>query len=72
MGMAANLVMWPRPLEQTFLPPSHGGSIWNLASIGPAGSKEKEFENVDLSDLGPRSMKDLDLWYSYRIMYPFS
>ena len=24
MGMAAILVMWPRPFEQTFVPPSHG------------------------------------------------
>ena len=41
MGMAANLVMWPEPFEQTFVPPSHGGSIWNLASIGPVASDEK-------------------------------
>ena len=25
MGVAAILVMWPRPHEQTFVPPSHGG-----------------------------------------------
>ena len=25
MGMAAILVMWPGPFEQTFVPPSHGG-----------------------------------------------
>ena len=30
MGMVAILVMWPGPFEQTFVPPSHGGSIWNL------------------------------------------
>ena len=35
MGMAAILVMWPGPFEQTFVPPSHGDPIWNLASIGP-------------------------------------
>ena len=46
MGMAAILVMWPRPFYQTFVPPSHGGSTYNLASIGQAVSKEKEFENV--------------------------
>ena len=28
MGMAAILVMWPGPFEQTFVPPSHGVSIW--------------------------------------------
>ena len=48
MGMAATLVMWPGPLEQTFVPSSQGGSIWNLASIGPVVSEEKMFENVDM------------------------
>ena len=42
MGMAATLVMW-----QTFVPPSQGGSTWNLAFIGPVVSEEKMFENVD-------------------------
>ena len=46
MGIAAILVMWPGPFEQTFVPPSQGGSTWNLASIGPVVS-EKMFENVD-------------------------
>ena len=40
MGMAAILVMWPGPFEQIFVPPSHGDSIWNLASIGPVVSEE--------------------------------
>ena len=35
MGMVAILVMWPGLFEHTFLPPSHGDCIWNLASIGP-------------------------------------
>ena len=35
MGMAAILVMWPGPFEYHFIPPSHGGSTWNLASSGP-------------------------------------
>ena len=47
MGMAAILVMWPGPFEQTFVPPSHGSSIWNLASFGPVVLEEKMFENVD-------------------------
>ena len=72
MGMAAVLVMWARPFEQIFIPLSHGGFIWNLASIGLAVSKIKKFENVNMSDLGPRSMDDLDLWYSYRFMYSCS
>ena len=44
MGMAAILVMWPGPFEQTFVPPYHGDSIWNLASIGPVVSEEKMFK----------------------------
>ena len=47
MGMAAILVMWPGPFEQTFVPPSQGGYIWNLTPIGPVVSEEKMFENVD-------------------------
>ena len=63
MDMATILVIWPRPFEQTFVPRSHGDYIWNLASIGLAVSKENKFENVvNLSDIGPRSMNDLDLW----------
>ena len=33
MGLAAILVMWLGLFEQTFVPPSHAGSIWNLALI---------------------------------------
>ena len=44
MGMPAILVMWPGPFEQTFVPQSHGDSIWNLASIGPVVSEEKMFK----------------------------
>ena len=40
MGIAAILVMWPGPFEQTFVPPSHGDSIWNLAPICPVVSEE--------------------------------
>ena len=43
MGMAAILVMWTEPFEQMFVPPSYGGSIWNLASMGPVASEEKMF-----------------------------
>ena len=45
MGMAAILVMWPRPCEHTFVPPSHWGSIWNLALIGQAVLEKKISEN---------------------------
>ena len=41
-GAVAILVMWPRPREQTFVPPIQGGSIWNLASIGPSGFGEED------------------------------
>ena len=47
MGMAAILVMWPKPFEQLFVPRIPGGYIWNLVTIGPAVSEEKSFEIVD-------------------------
>ena len=47
MGMVAILVMWPWPFEGTFTPPTHWGSIHNLASIGPMASEEKMFETAD-------------------------
>ena len=47
MGMVAILVMWPRLFEQTFVPPSHGSSIWNLVSIGPVVSGEKMFKECE-------------------------
>ena len=46
MDMMAILVMWHKPIVLTFIPPSHGGSTWNLALIGIGVSKEKKFENV--------------------------
>ena len=46
MGMVAILVMWPGPFEQTFVPPSQGGSTWNFATnFDPVVSEI--FENVD-------------------------
>ena len=47
MGMVAILVMWPGPHMQTFIPPSHGGSTWNLTSVGPVVPEEKMFENLN-------------------------
>ena len=44
MNVAAILVMWPGPFEQTFVPPSSGGSTWNLTLIGRAVSEEKMFK----------------------------
>ena len=48
MGMVAILVMWHGPFEQPFVPPSQGGSTWNLASTGLVASEEKIFENADV------------------------
>ena len=47
MGMAAMMVMWPRPFEQFFFPKGPGGCIWNLVAIGQVVSEEKSFEIVD-------------------------
>ena len=44
MGMAAILVTWPGPFQQTFVPPFHRGSIWNLT--GPVVSEEEMFKRV--------------------------
>ena len=45
MGIGAILAMCPRPRKPTFVPPSHWGSIWNLALIHPAVLEKKIFEN---------------------------
>ena len=50
MGMAAILVIWPWCPEQTFVPPTHEGSTWNLASIGPTVLEKKIFENGGWTD----------------------
>ena len=48
MGLEAMLVMWPRIFEHIFIPTSHGGSIWNLASNGLVFFFwEKKFDNVE-------------------------
>ena len=44
MALAAILVMWPGPFEQTFVPPSCRSSIWNLTLTGPVVSEEKIFK----------------------------
>ena len=64
MGMVAIFVMWPRPFEQDFIPPSQGGSIWNFASSGLVVIEEKKFKNIESERFGPKSINDLDLWYS--------
>ena len=47
MGMAAILVMWAGPFEQCFIPLSYGASTYNMATNGPAVSKEMKFKNVE-------------------------
>ena len=47
MGMTAILVMWPWLFEQFFIPPTPGGYIWNLVTIGPEVSEEKSLEVVE-------------------------
>ena len=64
MGVAAILVAWPRPHEQTFIPPSHWGSIWKLPLIGQA-VLETIFEN------GGRRMDERQMdngpWLYYKL-----
>ena len=47
MGMATILVVWPGRFEQLFVPPTPGGYIWNLVTIGLVVSEEKSFEIID-------------------------
>ena len=58
MGVGAILVKWPRFGKQTFVPLTHWGSMWNLASIGPVVSEEKTFEAFSLHEF----MKTIDPW----------
>ena len=65
MGMGAILVIWPRPRKQTFVPPSHWGSIWNLALIRPAVLEKKIFENGGTKDRRRRT--DNGTWLYYKL-----
>ena len=51
-GHGGHLGHVTQPCEQTFVPPSHWGSIWKLALTGPA-VLEKIFENGGRTDDGP-------------------
>ena len=64
MGMVAILVMWPKQFEYVFVSSSQGDSTLNLASIGQVVTEEKKFKNIESEWFGPRSVNDLDLWYS--------
>ena len=64
MGNAVILVMWPGPFEDALFPLFQGGSTWNLASTRQVVIEEKKFKNTESEIFGPRSMNDLNLWYS--------
>ena len=64
MGMMTILVMWPKLFEQTYVPSSQGQYTWNLALIGQVVIEENKFKNIESERFGPRSVNDLDLWYS--------
>ena len=71
MGIVAIWAMRPGPFEYIFKLPLPGWCTWNLIEIGPAVSEEKSFENVNTfnpSDLWPRTLNALGLWYSQRWM----
>ena len=50
MDIAAILMMWPGPFEQTLFPLFHGSSIWNLTLIDQSVSDEKIFKIVWTTD----------------------
>ena len=64
IGVAANLVMWPGPFEQIFVPLSHGGAIWNLTLTGQAVSAEKMFK-----ECGRRQRTDNEACLYYKLTY---
>ena len=66
MGVAAILIMWPRPRQQTFVPLSHWGSIYNLALIDKAVLEEKIFENGRRRTAGRRRTDD-GPWLYYKL-----
>ena len=62
MGMVAILVMWPGPFEQTFVPPAHRSSIWNLTLIVPVVSEEKMFKQCG------RWRRKTEAYLSYKLI----
>ena len=48
MGVATILVMSPRYSKQTLFPPTHWGSMWNLALFDPVVSEKKMFKVFSL------------------------
>ena len=62
MGVAAILVMWPRCGEQTFVPSTQGGSLWNLALIGQVVSEKKITDDGRTPDHGYTISSPMSLW----------
>ena len=60
------------PYKQTFLPPSHGCSTWNLTSIGPVVSEKKMFENVDRQQTTDDRLQTTTTEASHTISSPVS
>ena len=67
IGMAASLVKWPGPFEQTFVSLSQEISIWNLASIDPVVSEEKMFENVDIQHTYKQNLRTTEAYLYYML-----
>ena len=73
MDVAAILVMWSRPREQTFVPLSHGGFIWNLALIDPVVLEKKIFENGGrTTEYGQRTDNGRTKDHGYTVSSPVS
>ena len=71
-----NLVVIDKPILRTKLQGNLPfGRFFMVLTIyvygGQAVSKETSLKMLNLSELRPRSMNDLDLWYSYRFTYSF-
>ena len=63
MDVAAILVMWPKCGEQTFVPPDHEGSIWNLALISAVVPEEKMSD-----ECGQQKKPAYKLTYSLKVL----
>ena len=67
MGMAATLVMWPGPFQQTFVPPSQRSSIWNLTLICLVVSEEKMFKECGRRMTDDRRRRTTETYLSYKL-----
>ena len=59
----------------TFKPEDQWSCIAHLSAedmLKQVVIEKRSLKVLNLSDLGPRSINDLDLWYSYRFIYSFS